>query len=362
MKNKLIFLTILCVFSLFISVKSYSLNDLKDTVVFISEDTSEVIRNEKNISPSQDTSKVIPEERKINQEINEEIIEENKEVIQGKNEEVIQNENEIILDENIEIPQEDSAKVSENEQEKTKKPDFIPLRDSMFYAAEKIIKRVNEYAIPVDSIHAEAEISIKTSKVDEEGNIEVKAKKPDDFWFRIWGSFAFISKDAFFGHFNRNKFIYFNNLNNYSIEGPTTDNNIGYIVRVRTSFDDMMNALTGTVYIPVYDEDTVTMKTDAANYIVMMKSPKYVRQYWIKKSDYSVSKYEYYNNKMQASLRLEFYNFVSSGIGRYARNITVYRPVNRDEMKVHFTSYLVNQSYLDFKVEIPYDARRKVWK
>lgn len=324
MKNKLLFLNIVLVMCLFISLNAYSGNYLKDTVISNPEDTTDVIPGEKVNNTAEDTSVVVPDE--------------------------------IILQE------EDSLNVSENEMEKIKNPDFIPLRDSMFYAAEVIINKVNGYAIPVDSIHAEAEISIKTSKVDEEGNIEVKANKPDDFWFRIWGSFAFISKDAFFGHFNRDKFIYFNNLNNYSIEGPTTDNNIGYIVRVRASFDDMMNALTGTVYIPVYDEDTVTMKTDAANYIIMMKSPKYWRQYWIKKSDYSVSKYEYYNNKMQASLRLQFYNFVSSGIGRYARNVTVYRPVNRDELKVNFTSYLVNQSYLDFKVEIPYDARRKVWK
>jgi hypothetical protein len=324
MKNKLLFLNIILVVCLFISLNAYSRNNLKDTIIFTAEDTTDVITDEKVNNSEEDTTIVVPDE--------------------------------------IIMQQEDSLIVTENEQEKTKKPDFIPLRDSMFYAAEQIIKRVNEFAIPVDSIHAEAEISIKTSKVDEEGNIEVKANKPDDFWFRIWGSFAFISKDAFFGHFNRDKFIYFNNLNNYSIEGPTTDNNIGYIVRVRASFDDMMNALTGTVYIPVYDEDTVTVKTDAANYIIMMKSPKYWRQYWIKKSDYSVSKYEYYNSKMQASLRLEFYNFVSSGIGRYARNVTVYRPVNRDELKVKFTSYLVNQSYLDFKVVIPYDARRKVWK
>jgi len=313
------------IFSFFLMPDTQSFSECKDTIIYLQEEDTSETEIQKNVSEPEDTSKIIQQEN----------FEEEK--------------NQNLLD----------------EEEKDKSPEnkVIPLRDSMYFAAEEIINKVNELSMYIDNVHAEAEISIKTAKIDEEGNIEIKAKKNiDEFWFRIWGSFAFISKDAFFGHFTRNNFLYYNNLNNYSIQGPTTDTNIGYVVRVRASFDDMMNAMTGTVRIPVYDEDTVIMKTDNTYYTIMFKSPRYKRQYWVKKSDYSVTKYEYYNNKMQSILRLEFYNFMKLGMGSYARNITIYRPLNRDELKLSFSSYLTNQSYLDFKIDIPYDCKRKVWK
>ena len=83
--------------------------------------------------------------------------------------------------------------------------------DSLSTLINTVIKNVNSRATPIDKVHSEADINIKTSTMDQNGFIEIKLQRANDFWFRIWGKFAFISKDAFIAHFNRKNFIYLNN-------------------------------------------------------------------------------------------------------------------------------------------------------
>ncbi len=232
--------------------------------------------------------------------------------------------------------------------------------DSTWTAIMEIVNEVNRRSETINNINGMADIFIKTPKIgDAEGEIEVRAKKPDDFWFAISGSVAFISKDAFFGHFNRKNFLYFNNLEDYSIQGPTTDNNIGYVIRIKASFDDMMNGLTGTVKIPVTEKDTLSISEDNNYYYLKAVSKEYNRQYWIRKSDYLVTQYEYYNAKKQKTLTMSFSDFWKSGESSYAKKVTIKR--GSEELRLSFKTYQTNVGYLNFKVDVPYDAKKIVW-
>jgi outer membrane lipoprotein-sorting protein len=232
--------------------------------------------------------------------------------------------------------------------------------DSTWTAIMVIVNEVNRLSETINNINGMADIFIKTPKIgDAEGEIEVRAKKPDDFWFAISGSVAFISKDAFFGHFNRKNFLYFNNLEDYSIQGPTTDNNIGYVIRIKATFDDMMNGLTGTVKISVSEKDTLSISEDNNYYYLKAVSKEYNRQYWIRKSDYLVTQYEYYNAKKQKTLTMSFSDFWKSGESSYAKKITIKR--GSEELRLSFKTYQTNVGYLNFKVDVPYDAKKIVW-
>ena len=164
-----------------------------------------------------------------------------------------------------------------------------------------------------------------------------------------------ISKDAFFGHFTRKKFLYYNNLNDYTIEGPTTDKNIGYIVKVKSTFDDILNVLTGTVYIPYALTDTLSMYDDNNNYYISINNKEYRRKYFVKKSDYSVSKYEYYTNRNQVEMSLAFGNYTRVGEASYSKLVEVKRPLNGETFRITNTLYQMNQGYLDFNIYVPND-------
>jgi len=228
-----------------------------------------------------------------------------------------------------------------------------------------IITSVNDKSSLVDMIQAEGDIYVYSPKAEDKesnGFIEVRVKKPDEMWFRIWGSFAIISKDAFFGHFTRTKFLYYNNLGDYSIEGPTTDDNMGAIIKVKCSFDDAMNALSGTVKI-AYDlkTDTLSVREEGNNNVVTINNSRYKRQYWVNKNDFLVSKYDYYIKSNKTKISIDFSGYTSAGSGKYARYVSM-TSSKGEKLKITFKKYQTSMSYLNFNVDVPYDAKHKVWK
>ena len=225
----------------------------------------------------------------------------------------------------------------------------------------EFIEEVNKKSASIDLIQSENIIKIKTATLDETGSIEVRAKKKDDLWFRIYGSFAFISKDAFIAHFNRKKFLYFDNLNDKVIEGPTTDTNIGYIARIRCSFDDLLNVMTGTVNIPVSEADTLEMNKSADNTIITIKNEKGKMSYYIDSDSLYVKKYSQITTAGKESLRILFSGMARSGAGYYSRRIEIMKPLKNEYLKIFNETYETGVRNLDFKVDFPGDVRRIRW-
>lgn len=224
-----------------------------------------------------------------------------------------------------------------------------------------IIANVNKNALLIDLMHSEGELSIKTPTLDESGSIEIKVKKQNDVWYRIYGSVAFISKDAFLGHFTRKNFVYVNNMNETVIEGRTTDTNIGYITRIRCSFDDIMNVMSGTCFIPVLEQDSVYSEDDPAFYLISIKSQNKLKKYWIRKEDYFVTKYIQYDEKNNIYLIVEFSNFFKTSNSAYAKKIVIQRPSKKEKMSLFLTEVLLNQNNLNLNLERPSGYRKIKW-
>lgn len=225
----------------------------------------------------------------------------------------------------------------------------------------EFIKAVNEKSASIDMLHSENVVKIKASSIDQAGDIEIKMKRNDDVWFRISGSFAMISKDAFIAHFNRKNFVYFDNLNEKVIEGPTTADNIGYILRIKCTFDDMMNVMSGACRIVYYDTDTLRTESDKINTVIILKNGKRLVKYWVETKSQTVTKYAYLNAKFRETLSVSYSNFVKAGSGNYARKIEISKPMSGEYIRIFNETYTLNNPSLDFKVEYPNDVRRIIW-
>ena len=235
------------------------------------------------------------------------------------------------------------------------------LNDPVRLKIIEFIKTVNEKSASVDLIHSENVVKIKASSIDQAGDMEIKVKRNDDIWFRVSGNFAMISKDAFIAHFNRKNFIYFDNLNDKVIEGPTTDDNIGYISRIKCSFDDLMNVMSGTCSIVYTDADTITMETEKTNNVITVRNGKKYVKYWVDAAGFNVVKYAYFNRKLKQNLSIMYGNFVKAGNGFYARKVEINRPLSSEYLRIFNETYSLNNPGMSFKVDYPTDVRRVKW-
>lgn len=230
--------------------------------------------------------------------------------------------------------------------------------DSLSNFAENIIKEVNRRSELIDNIISEGEITIKTKDIDNSASIDIKVKKKDDVWFQITGPLGINIAEA---HFGKKNFTFYNARADEVITGSTTVINIGTLVKVRCTFDDMLNVFSGTVRIPKGKSDSASYTEQGNQYIVEVKKGTVTRKYWIGKTDYLINKYCYYGKSGYTIIQFDFSNFVNVGEGSYAKKIEVYRPKQGEYFTLKFESVNLNQSYIDFHVNYPGDVTHKNW-
>jgi hypothetical protein len=134
----------------------------------------------------------------------------------------------------------------------------------------RIIKEVNTRSAEIDNIISTGEIKIKTPKVDETGDIENHIKKRDDLWFKIEGPLGI---DVAVAHFNRDRFTFFDDLNDIVTTGSTTILNIGTLTKIRCTFDDMLNSFSGTVRISKGKKDVLEMTEEGNTGLIKIHIP-----------------------------------------------------------------------------------------
>ncbi len=232
--------------------------------------------------------------------------------------------------------------------------------DPVKIEVSRIVKEVNSRSAEVDNIISTGEIKIKTPKIDETGDIEIHVKKRNDLWFKIEGPLGI---DAAVAHFNRDRFTFFDDLNDVVTTGSTTILNIGTLTKIRCTFDDMLNSFSGTVRISKGKKDELAMTEEGNQYVLSLKRGTITRKYWVDKDNYFVYKYAYYSKTGQTLIQFEFSNFSYSGTSTYARKVEIRRPKQNEYFRLTMENVSLNQGYLDFKVDYPYgDVKVRNWK
>lgn len=223
------------------------------------------------------------------------------------------------------------------------------------------IRLVNDNYNKINFLSSENIIKINTSSLNQTGKIEIRVKKNDSLWFKISGGFAFIQKDAVIANVNRGNFIYFNNLNDKVIEGPTTDNNIGAIARIKCTFDDLMNVMSAAGKIVYTDDDTLIMQVDSGKTIITMYQRNKSVKYWVNSDNKYVEKYSYFDSDNKEYLRIVYSNIINISNGYFAKKVEIEKPQSKEYLKIFNESYLTNQYNLNFNVEFPNDVIRIKW-
>lgn len=229
----------------------------------------------------------------------------------------------------------------------------------------EIIKEVNRRSELVDNIISSGDVHVKVppkkgqEDIDQTGSIEIHVKKKDDVWFDITGTFGVRGAMA---HFNRKNFVFFNSLADEVIMGSSTIINIGTLTKIRCTFDDLINAFSGTVRIPKSKTDVLTMTEEGSQYVIALKRGTITRKYWVDKNNYSVYKYAYFGKSGSTLLQIEFSNFSTYGESSYAKKIEIRHPKQGEYFNVSLETINLNQNNVSFSVEYPGDVKIKRWK
>lgn len=227
---------------------------------------------------------------------------------------------------------------------------------------KEIKQRVNEQFNRIQSLEAEGTIAFDSPEMSNSGYIELSLKKPDSIYFKIEGPFGLDIASALI---TRDFFIYYNVEENKVIKGPTTDINIGAILRIKVSFDELINSFSGSFYFQDEDSDSIYAASENNSYVLQINKKYQRKKYLIEPETYSVSNYSVFNNKRKIMLDVNYSKFEAvstpEGTVYFPDRITIQRPDVKQTVWLYYESKEINKKNLQFRIKYPGSAKVVTW-
>lgn len=241
-----------------------------------------------------------------------------------------------------------SGSQSESELEK------IPVKD--------IKHRVNLNSSLIETLEASGNISFDSPEQSGSGWLEIKIKKPDTVFIKIEGPFGISIANALI---TRSDFTYYNVQENKVIMGPSSDINIGAVLRLKISFDELINGFTGGFNFADEDNDSTGASSEKNMYVLNQNTNGYTQRYFIEPSRYTIKKYNTYDSGNKTVIEVDYSNYTEESANNNTVNfplgIKIKNPSKSQTVYVDYINRELNKKNLSFKMKIPKSAKVIYW-
>jgi outer membrane lipoprotein-sorting protein len=232
--------------------------------------------------------------------------------------------------------------------------DKIPIKE--------IKQKVNEHFNKIESLEAYGTIAFDSPEMSNTGYMEVRLKKPDSVLIKIEGPFGIDIANALI---TRTDFIYYNVQDNKVIMGPTSDINIGAILKIKISFDELINSFSGAFYFENEEQDSIDAASENNSYVLQVNKDFRKKKYFIDPNTYVVNTYSVYDNKNKRLLEVNYSKFesesVKSGTVSFPNQITINKPDTKQNVWLYYEGKELNKTNLSFKIKYPNSAKIIRW-
>lgn len=233
----------------------------------------------------------------------------------------------------------------------------IPVRD--------IKQGLNLSSGLIETMEASGNISFDSPEQSGSGWIELKIKKPDTVFVKIEGPFGISIVNALI---TRNNFIYYNAQENKAITGPSSEINIGAILRIKVSFDELISGFTGSFSFEESADDSTTADSEKNLYVIRNDGADGSKLFYVEPSGfsgYSIHKYKSIdvNSSTQVEVNYSKHSEERAG-GRSVllpSVIKINNPGKKQTVYVDYVDREINKKNLTFKMKIPKSAEVIEW-
>ncbi len=230
----------------------------------------------------------------------------------------------------------------------------IPVRE--------IKEKINKNSSLIKSLEASGTISIDSPELSNSGSVDVKLKKPDSIYVKIEGPFGISVASALI---TRTDFIYYNAQDNYVITGATNDINIGAILKIKVSFDELINSISGSISFSDDSSDTTNALIEDENFVILENDGIFKKKYLIDHDSYSLNSYLLLDNNNKKLLEVNYskYNMESPQKENiyFPAKIKIYKPDKNQTVWVDYDSREINKENISFKMRVPKSAKQIKW-
>jgi hypothetical protein len=238
--------------------------------------------------------------------------------------------------------------------EQQKELNKIPLKE--------IKEKVNKNSTAIESLEATGTIAIDSPELSNSGSIEIRIKKPDSVFVKLEGPFGIDIANALI---TRNDFIYYNVQENLVITGPSSDINIGAILKIKVSFDELLNSFAGSFHFDSDNNDSMNAVSENSAYLIQVSKPYIKQKFYIEPNAFFVSRYSVVNPADELLFDVNYSNFtneVADGTNvNFPNYIILNRPDKKQTVWLKYETKEINKKNISFTIKVPKSAKTLKW-
>ncbi len=224
---------------------------------------------------------------------------------------------------------------------------------------KNILKKINQNSLLIRNVELEGDIEFENTQTSNYGSLFAMIVRPDSCYAKIKGPFGITGIILLL---TKKEFTYYNVLNNYVIKGPSTDYNLGIILRVNISFDNLLNLMSGSFILPdtAIKKDSFSFSKSWLLYCTF-DSLNHKKEYWIDTSKSLVYRIRSYNDSGNIDYEINFSNYKDINGIKFPYKIDFVRESMKEYLWINYTDVNFVLSKLDWRINIPKSAKIINW-
>lgn len=228
-------------------------------------------------------------------------------------------------------------------------------------SADRLIKKLEANRRKIKTFEGSGVISISSSQLNAKSTFQVTLKKPDSLKISFYGPFGI---DLAHSLITPQNFQFYDVINNNLYRGQMRDGIIQRVLKVDFSFDELIDALAGSVNLTEklrVEPDGIS--TSGNNYLLsyLDSANGLERIFSIRNDDLAIS--EHIIKKTDGKIIME---------GKYSRfgnyedvpipnEININDVANKQNLKVEYRKIVVNKNSIGLKLDVPSDVKIIEW-
>lgn len=236
-----------------------------------------------------------------------------------------------------------------------------PITEERVLSADRLIKKLEANRRKIKTFNGAGLISVSSPQINAKSTFQVTLKKPDSLKISFYGPFGIDLAHALITPSN---FQFYDIINNILYKGKMRDGIIERVLKVNFSFDELIDALAGSVNLTEKlrvepDRFSNTGNTYVLTYFDFPNELEKI--YTIRIDDFAISDNIIKTNDGKILMEGKYSKFKNYEDVPIPHEISLNDLVNKQNLKVEYKQIVVNKNSGDLKLDLPSDVKTIEW-
>ena len=225
--------------------------------------------------------------------------------------------------------------------------------------AGEVFQSVSRNHEGLRSMQGEGNLNVETPEFAQSASFTLTLRKPDSVMVKINGPFGIDVGSALL---TRTDFLFYNSLRNQLISGTMNAANLGRILRMNLTFDEIISLFTGGTFFEGDQGDPDGFEVEEGQFVLTYAHRAGTRKYRVDPVSLLIDRIQVLDGKGKLEFEQRFMNFhaLEGTSVPYSVRVTQHR--ERRTVAISYSSVHVNIDAFQFIFDVPTNAERIRWQ